>query len=127
MMARIFLFACFWCGVCPLIAADELLPRLKVGSEVFENVTITSVTATHVYFNHSRGLGNARLKDLEPELQRHFHFDPAKAATIMTAQAQANAAYSKALRDAPPPKRQVEPAQNSGAAQSQEVQPHPIY
>ena len=40
---------------------------------------MTSVTATHIYFSHSLGLGSARLKDLEPDMQTHFHYDPAKA------------------------------------------------
>jgi hypothetical protein len=61
----------------------ENLPRLTVGSgvgsEVYTNVTVTSVTATHIYFSHSLGLGSARLKDLEPDMQTHFHYDPAKA------------------------------------------------
>ena len=37
-------------------AADEFLPTLQVGSEVYSNVTVTSLTATDVYFTHSQGM-----------------------------------------------------------------------
>jgi thiol-disulfide isomerase/thioredoxin len=62
--------------------ADDTLPVLKVGSEVYSNVTVTSVTATDIYFSHARGMGNAKLKNLDPDLQKHFHFDPAKAGAV---------------------------------------------
>jgi len=89
-------------------AADEQLPTLKVGKDVYSKVTVTSVTATDIYFNHSRGFGNAKLKDLEPALQEHFHFDPVKAAAKQAEQAKANALYAKAARETPPPKRPSE-------------------
>ncbi len=59
--------------------ADEHFAVLKVGSEVYSNVTVTSVTATDIYFNHARGMGNAKLKDLDPAMQKHFQFNRAKA------------------------------------------------
>ncbi len=124
-MRRIVLLACVLSSPSLLSAAEEHLPKLTVGAEVYEKVTVTSVTATDIYFSHSRGLGNAKLKDLEPALQEHFHFDPAKAAAKQNAQALANAAYSKALRDAPPPKHQTAPV-SPGANSAQEVPPHAI-
>jgi hypothetical protein len=60
--------------------ADEKLPVLKVGSETYSNVTVTEVTATDIYLISDRGLANAKLKDLDPALQKHFHYDPAAAA-----------------------------------------------
>lgn len=60
--------------------ADEKLPVLKVGSETFSNVTVTEVTATDVYFNSDKGFANAKLADLDPTLQKHFHYDRAAAA-----------------------------------------------
>src|SRR2546423_2073368 len=128
MKLRILFLACVLPAVGRLQAADEQLLRLRVASEVYEHVTITSVTATDIYFSHSRGLGNAKLNALEPALQKHFHFDPAKAAAKQSAQTQANALYSKALRDAPPPKRSAATAQISpGSQPAQEVQPHAIH
>jgi cytochrome c biogenesis protein CcmG, thiol:disulfide interchange protein DsbE len=85
-----------------LRAADVYLPTLKIGSEVYTNVTVTSVTATDIYFFHSRGMGNAKLKNLEPGMQKKFHFDPAKAAAKETQQAAASALYASTLREAKP-------------------------
>jgi hypothetical protein len=66
---------------CLAARADENLPVLKVGSDVYSNVTITSVTPTDIYFSYANGMGNAKLKNLEPALQEHFHYHGAKAAT----------------------------------------------
>ncbi|WP_150107253.1 hypothetical protein [Pedosphaera parvula] len=74
--------------------ADEQLPVLKVGSEVYSNVTVTSVTATDIYFTHDKGLGNTKLKNLDPAMQQHFHYDAAKASTTEQKQWAANAQYS---------------------------------
>src|SRR5208282_30373 len=62
--------------------ADEKLPVLKVGSETYSNVTVTEVTATDIYFISDKGLANAKLKDLDPALQKHFHYNPAAAAAV---------------------------------------------
>ena len=90
-----------------LRAADEQFTTLKVGSETYTQVTITTVTKTAIYFTHSRGIGTAKLKDLDPTLQAHFHFDPAEAAAKQAEQSQGNALYAKALREAPAIKRAV--------------------
>lgn len=109
-----------------LLAADEeTLPTLKVGSDVYNKVTVTSVTATHIYFTHILGLGSAKLKDLEPEMQKHFHFDPVNAAVLQSQQAQANALYRQQSE-------QRAAAQHPSAAEpavpaaSSEVPPHLI-
>jgi thiol-disulfide isomerase/thioredoxin len=101
------------------VCADEEFGLLKVGSEVYSNVTVTSVTATDIYFNHARGLGTAKLKSLDPELQRHFHFDPAKAREVEKSQLQANAQFREELsrRKAAPlrkPPQEAEEAMASG-------------
>jgi len=87
------------------VVADETLPTLKVGNNVYSNVTVTAVTTTDVYFTFAGGMGNAKLKDLNPALQKHFHYDPAKAGDVVQRQAAANAQYHlQALRQ-PKPKR----------------------
>jgi hypothetical protein len=79
MRATIFLLLGLLCTT-SLVCADEQFPVLKVaGQEVYSNVTVTSVSATDIYFTHANGLGNAKIRDLDPALQQHFHFDPAKA------------------------------------------------
>lgn len=61
------------------VLADEKLPTLKVGGETYSNVIVTKVTATNIFFISNQATTNADLKRLDPALQKHFHFDPAKA------------------------------------------------
>src|SRR3954447_4621710 len=86
-----------------LARADEKLPMLKVGSEVYSNVTVTSVTARDIYFTSSQGLGNAKLKNLEPAMQKHFNYDAAKVEAaeqkLKAATAPPNPADPKAVMD----------------------------
>lgn len=91
------------------IQADETLPYLKVGSQVYSNVTVTEVTATDIYFNHAQGMGNAKLKLLAPDLQKHFHYDAAKAGEIEKQQKEANAQYRAKLAAAKPKPRPTAP------------------
>src|SRR5580765_4065046 len=94
------------------VRAEEKIPWLRAGIDSYTNVTVTSVSATDIYFTHSRGFGNAKLKDLSPELQQRFHFNAAKAADATTQQAQANAQYrttAAAQKSAPrPPESKAE-------------------
>ncbi len=61
-----------------IVTAEEKIPLLKVGVEYYTNVVVTSVTATDIYFTHDRGMGNARLSRLSPELQKRFGYEAAK-------------------------------------------------
>jgi hypothetical protein len=65
-----------------LAIADERLPVLRVGGDVYSNVTVTSVTATDIYFTHSRGMGNAKLRNLDSALQKHFGYSAAREAAV---------------------------------------------
>jgi len=78
--------------------ADEKLPTLKTSDEVYSNVTVLSTSATDVYFtyNNGHGMANAKLKSLSPELQKHFHYNSAKAGEAEQKQAEANARYHDA-------------------------------
>jgi len=60
-----------------LVRADETFPVLKVGNQIYTNATVTTITPTDIYFTHSKGMGNAKLKDLEPPMQDHFNYHPA--------------------------------------------------
>jgi thiol-disulfide isomerase/thioredoxin len=75
--------------------ADEKLPMLKAGNDIYSNVTVLTITATDVYFtyNNGKGMANAKLKNLNPELQKHFHYNPVKASEAEQKQAAANAQY----------------------------------
>jgi len=59
-----------------LVRSEETLPLLKVGIFSYTNVTVTSVTATDMYFTHDGGMGNARLSQLSPDLQKKFGYEP---------------------------------------------------
>src|SRR5947209_7241833 len=85
-------------------ASDEHLDTLHVASAIYNNVTVTSVSATEIFFTHSRGIGNAKLKNLDPALQKRFHFDQAKAEAQQTEQTKANALYREIARNTPTPK-----------------------
>jgi len=82
--------------------ADEKLAVLKVDDDVYSNVTVTAVSPTDIFFTYPHGMGNAKLKDLDPALQRHFHYDPAEAKLVANRQAQANAAYLRMVVSAAP-------------------------
>jgi len=114
-----------------LPAQDVRLATLKAGSEVYSNVTVTSVTATDIYFSHSRGLGNAKLKNLEPSLQKQFHFDPAKAAEKEKQQATAQWLYTKTALEAKPAPRPVAafepPSPQISGASAGGIPAHQIY
>jgi len=80
--------------------ADVKLAVLRVGGEVYTNVTVWSQSATDIYFTHARGMGNAKLKDLTPDLQKQFGYDPVKAGETAKKQAEASAAYRQEIMTA---------------------------
>jgi len=77
--------------------ADEKLPVLRAGSVTYSNITVTTVSATDVYFTFSGGMGNAKLKDLSPDLQKHFNYNPGKAKEVEQKQAENKAKYHEQL------------------------------
>jgi cytochrome c biogenesis protein CcmG, thiol:disulfide interchange protein DsbE len=83
--------------------ADDTLLLLQAGNEVYSNVTILSVSATDIYFTSSRGLANAKLKDLTPELQKRFNFNPTNAAAIEQKHKADNTAYHLQVLKQPAP------------------------
>jgi len=105
------------------VLADEKLQVLKIGRDVYSNVTVTTITATDVYFtyNDGKGMANAKLKSLNPELQKHFHYNPAKAGEVEQKQAQANAEYYNLVIHQPAPRPPDESQeQSTGVGQASE-------
>ncbi len=100
--------------------ADEKLPALKVGSQVYSNVTVTTVTATDIYFTHAGGMGNAKLKSLSPDLRKHFHYDPVKAGAVEQKQTTADSQFRVQAAHQPPPRP---PAAEDAAPPAQGGQP----
>jgi len=123
-VVRFRIFILFGLLVTALAAcADEKLPALNVDGIIYTNVTVTKVTATDIYFTYAGGMGNAKLKNLEPDLQEHFHFNPAKASEVEGKQAQANAQYHDYVIHQPTPKPPVEEdeSQRTPAAHASEL------
>lgn len=81
-------------------AAEEKFPLLKAGDVTYTNVTVTSKTANEIFILHAGGVANLKLKNLSPELQKQFGFDPEKAATLEQKQAEAKAKFREAVSQA---------------------------
>ncbi|HWV99817.1 MAG TPA: TlpA disulfide reductase family protein [Candidatus Acidoferrum sp.] len=76
-----------------LAAAPMKMDTLKVGSETYSNVTFLGANATDIYFTHSLGIANVKLKYLSPDLQAKFNYDPRASAAAEQKQAEADARY----------------------------------
>jgi thiol-disulfide isomerase/thioredoxin len=96
------------CLAAMVTKADEFFPVLKANGEIYSNITITKVTATDIFFNHAGGVGNAKLKNLTPELQEHFHYNAAKSMLVEKQQATNNAEYHQYVLSIKPPPVAVE-------------------
>lgn len=95
--------------------ADETFDILPVGNVTYTNATVTEVTPVDIYFTYPGGMGNARLKDLSPVLQEHFHYNWTNAVVIEQKRVQANVRYNALIASQPvahPPdeSRRPEPA-----------------
>jgi thiol-disulfide isomerase/thioredoxin len=91
--------------------ADEKLPVLQAGIQTYTNVTVTEVTATDVFFTYPGGMGNVKIKQLSPELQKHFGYNTQKAAAAEARQAANKAGYQEQAGQA-----QTIPAPGTAAA-----------
>jgi len=88
--------ACFL-GLLLTVSAQDAGPGTKidaltVGPTTYHQVQVRSVNARTVMITHSGGMASIRLRDLAPEWQTRFHYDPA-----------AEAAADAAAKAAPPP------------------------
>jgi hypothetical protein len=98
-MKRILVVGAMLAG--PLVGlGDEHFATLKAGSEVYSNVTVTSATTSQIYFTHSRGIGGAKLKELDADLQSHFHYDATTAASAELRRIQEDAQYRQNIASA---------------------------
>ena len=83
---------------CATADAEQIkLDSMKVGSKTYKNVTVLGFNATDVYFTHSKGISNERIKRLSPELQKKFNFDEAASANAERQQAADNDEFNKQL------------------------------
>lgn len=92
MMLR-FVFVCCWGLLTSLSAASFKVDYLSVGPTTYSNVTILGANVTDLYFRHSRGIANVKLKYLSPALQKQFNYDPKAAAEAEKQQNESDLRY----------------------------------
>lgn len=107
------------------VPADEHFSTLKIGADTFTDVTVTMVTATDIYFTYSGGMSNAKLKNLDLDLQKHFAFNADKAAAVEKSHTQANSEYHQQALHQPKPTPVPDngPAPSSKASEDDFVAP----
>jgi len=74
--------ACFLCLLLAVAAAEEFatgarIDSLAVGSTTYHQVQVRSVNARTVMITHRGGMASIPLRELSPEWQARFHYDPA--------------------------------------------------
>jgi hypothetical protein len=60
-----------------ILKAGARIDELPVGKVVYRGVTVRSVSVHSLMFIHSGGMTSVRLRDLSPEWQARFNYDPA--------------------------------------------------
>jgi len=96
-----FLTVCMCAGfVLCSIAGPIKLDTMRVAKRTYTNVTITSFSASDVYFSHSQGVANAKLRNVEPSVQKLLDYSPDKAQVAEQAVEQADKRYEGALASA---------------------------
>ena len=70
---------------------------MKIGSKVYSNVTIVGANVTDLYFTHSKGIANVKLKYLDESLRSRFNYDPKAAEAAEKEQTEDHLAYQGQL------------------------------
>jgi len=97
MALRILVVAGWMSLVSSLPAANFTLDMLTDGSRTYSNITVIGANVTDLYFTHSRGIANVKLKYLTASLQKRFDYDPKAAAEAELEQQRDNARFYQAL------------------------------
>ena len=66
--------------------AEDVLPVLQTKTDAYEKVTVISQTKTHVFIQHSRGVANIKLSDLDVPALTALGFTSTDEAVIAAAQ-----------------------------------------
>jgi len=78
-------------------AAEIKLDTMKVGDKVYTNVSVTSFSTTDVYFSHSKGVSSAKIRTLEPAVQKLLDYNPSVADAMERQQQQTEKRYEGTL------------------------------
>src|SRR5262245_19568133 len=80
------------------VQAEQVkLNYLKVGSQIYSNITVVGYNTTDLYFTQSKGIANVKLRNLAPELQKKFDYDAKAAADAEQQQIQDDTKYQGQL------------------------------
>lgn len=97
-MSRWLISVCLCLLAVSLQAAQPIkFDSIKVGSQVFSNVTVVGMNATDVYFTHDKGMSNAKMKYLDPDVQKRLGFDAKAAASAEKEHMQEDARFKSNL------------------------------
>ena len=88
-----------FCLLFVIVATGEplKLDTLKVGSTTYSNVTMLGANVTDLYFSHSLGFANVKLKYLGADLQKRLNYDPKVAEEAEKRQAENDILYQSTL------------------------------
>ena len=81
-----------------LNAAPVRFESLKIGAKTYKSVTVIGANATDLYFSHSAGIANVKMRLLPQDLQKRFDYDPNEAIEVERAQAREDQAYYDILQ-----------------------------
>jgi cytochrome c biogenesis protein CcmG, thiol:disulfide interchange protein DsbE len=93
-------FICLALLACRPVAAELRLMSLEVKPRVYSNVVVLGANETDLYFKHDKGVMNVKLKQLSPDLQMQFGYDPAKAAAAEKQRAEEERRYAESIAQA---------------------------
>src|SRR5689334_17491865 len=69
--------------------ADQVFETLKIGTNTYRNVTVTTKSKSYVFLMHSGGMTSVNVLDLSPEVRRQLGYDetpvPAREANTVRA------------------------------------------
>src|SRR5436190_3803005 len=96
MMKRLFLCVVLWVGYSAMAETVEL-NTLKVGATTYTNVVILGANVTDLYFRHSLGFANVKLKYVPEDLQKRFDYNSKAAAEAERRQNEEEILYHNSL------------------------------
>jgi cytochrome c biogenesis protein CcmG, thiol:disulfide interchange protein DsbE len=99
-MNRNNLVICLALLACRPVAGEFRLMSLEVRPRVYSNVVVLGANETDLYFKHDKGMMNVKLKQLSPDLQKQFDYDPVKAAEAEKQRAEEERRYNESIAQA---------------------------
>lgn len=94
-----------------IVNPGDKLESLNVGPVIYTQVQVRSYNARTLMITHSKGMASIRLKDLAPEWQARFKYDPAAEAAAELAD-NARAIAAKPVPPPPKPRSENKPHMN---------------